>query len=115
MAKKPTLNDIMYAFPRPELPKAINIPRVHQVVGKDAIQRGGGNFIVGDKMGVGKTGEVLEWWKSKNFAGPTILIGGTNALSQWIEKSKEWGAPTPFQIKTRYSSTRQQQWQQLAE
>ena len=83
------------------VPKATKTPWQFQLVGSTFLtDTANGRGILGDEMGVGKTGQAYLAYKTLNpgMNLPCLLVGRKNAIAAWRRQAHEWGCPKPVFI-----------------
>jgi len=87
-------------------------PRLYQIEGGKFLYEAK-KAILGDEMGVGKTGSAALAWRKTGFAGPALLLGKPAAQSVWIRQADQWGLPTPYPI-SGTAKQRAKEWKEMA-
>src|SRR5436190_7413391 len=72
-------------------------PRQYQIEGAEKLVKNK-KVILGDEMGIGKTGTGALAWREIGLKGPALLIGRPAAQSDWIQQADQWGIQPPLTI-----------------
>jgi SNF2 family DNA or RNA helicase len=86
-------------------------PRDYQIEGAQKLVKNK-KVILGDEMGVGKTGTAALAWREIGMKGPALLIGRPAAQAVWIQQADQWGIQPPMTI-TGTPKQRQAIWEDM--